>query len=113
MAVIGRLSQSLRGELESLFSAGLADVRVRETTLAGLPACARGEDVHFTPGAYEPWKPAGRAMLGDEVAYVPRQRFGRVRRGDGMAPELDASNAAAAIAARNHGGDHVRPDSGH
>ena len=98
MAVIGRLSRSLRSELESLFAAGFADVRLHERTLAGPPACARGEDVYFTAGAYDPWTPAGREMLGHELAHVLQQRFGRVGRDNGMALELEAAIAGGAIA---------------
>jgi hypothetical protein len=92
------LSRSLRAELEALFGADLTQVRVHESAPAGPPACTRGEDVFFAPGAYDPRTPIGREILGHELAHVLQQRFGRVRRGTGRALEVEAALAGRAIA---------------
>lgn len=41
-------------------------------------AFARNEQVHFAPGQYRPETPAGRQLLGHELAHVAQQRRGQV-----------------------------------
>ncbi|HEU0053645.1 MAG TPA: DUF4157 domain-containing protein [Longimicrobium sp.] len=45
----------------------------------GALAFARGEHLHFAPGAWRPESAGGRAMLGHELAHVVQQRERRVR----------------------------------
>jgi hypothetical protein len=92
------LSRSLRGELEAMFGADFARVRVYESALAAPLACTQGEDIYFAPGAYDPWTRAGREVLGHELAHVLQQRFGRVRCDNGGELEAEAALAGRAIA---------------
>jgi hypothetical protein len=98
MSAARSLSRSLRTELEALFGADFTRVRVHRSVPAGPLACTRGEDVFFSPGAYDPRTPAGREILGHELAHVLQQRFGRVRGGTGRALEVEAALAGRAIA---------------
>ncbi|HZB31743.1 MAG TPA: DUF4157 domain-containing protein [Streptosporangiaceae bacterium] len=99
MSAARPLSRSLRAEMEALFGAGFTRVRVHESAPTGPLAYARGEDVFFAPGAYDPWTPRGREILGHELAHVLQQRFGRVPDGTGRrALEVEAALAGRAIA---------------
>ena len=84
LPVIGRgrpLEPDVRRTMEAFFEADLSSVRVFEGSTAaamGALAFTRGEQVHFSPGLYQPTTPGGLELLGHELAHVMQQRQGRV-----------------------------------
>jgi hypothetical protein len=84
----------VRHRLEELFGADLASLRVHtasaSATALGARAFARGDEIHFAPGEYEPFSREGWRVLGHEIAHVIQQRCGRVPRGFDTAPLDDA-----------------------
>jgi hypothetical protein len=77
-----RLPDSVQRKLESVLSSDLSDVRVFITPKVaelGAVALARGSNVYFAPGQYNPTMPRGQQILAHEVAHVVQQRQGRVR----------------------------------
>lgn len=77
-----RLPDSVQRKLESVLSSDLSDVRVFVTPKVadlGAVALARGSNVYFAPGQYNPTMPRGQQILAHEVAHVVQQRQGRVR----------------------------------
>jgi hypothetical protein len=107
------LPAPLAAQMGAAFSTSFADVRVHEDASAGqlgAAAYARGNDLHFAPGKYDPDSEAGRELIGHELTHVVQQRAGRVRvQGKGMAlnadPALEAE--ADALGARAARGEHV------
>ncbi|NNN29393.1 DUF4157 domain-containing protein [Streptomyces sp. S3(2020)] len=91
------LPADLRAELEASFGTGLAHVRVHlhaAVPQGGPLAWALGDDIHLTPGAWEPGRSWSRQVLGHEVAHVVQQRAGRVGPGsDRAALEAEAHTA--------------------
>lgn len=72
---------SLQHQMENKFSADFSEVRVHVShlpTLAGAQSFAQGEDIHFAPGAYNPYSESGRELIGHELAHVVQQTQGRV-----------------------------------
>ncbi len=75
------LPAQLRASMERSFAADFSTVRVRQGQAAqalGARAYARGETLHFAPGAYDPGSEGGRGLIGHELAHVVQQREGRV-----------------------------------
>jgi hypothetical protein len=75
------LPEPVRRSMERLFGRDLSEVRVHTGADAGAlsaRAFARGNHIHFAPGEYDPGTPAGRQLLGHEIAHVVQQRDGRV-----------------------------------
>ncbi|MFJ9250556.1 DUF4157 domain-containing protein [Streptomyces sp. NPDC101776] len=91
------LPAGLRAELEAAFGTRLACVRVHLHATAphgGPVAWAVGDDIHLTPGAWQPGSSWSRQVLGHEVAHVVQQRAGRVAPGsDRAALEAEAHTA--------------------
>ncbi|MEA2463428.1 MAG: hypothetical protein QOJ98_1175 [Acidobacteriota bacterium] len=84
------LPHDVRQRMESLFSAGFADVRVHvgpHVSSLGANAFTHGTHVHFAPGQYAPGTPQGIQRLAHELAHVVQQRSGRARNpfGSGVA----------------------------
>lgn len=80
------LDEQAREQMEYAFGTSFANVRIHESAqpqALGAVAFARGEDLHFQPGAYDPTSPAGLELLGHELAHVVQQRDGRVTKGKG------------------------------
>ena len=98
----GNLPAALRAEMERAFGTDFSDVRVHqggEANELDALAYARGDDLYFSPGAYEPNSAKGRELLGHELAHVVQQREGRVpvtARAHGIAVNEDASLEAEA-----------------
>src|SRR4051794_37133788 len=106
-----RLDAWTRRRLEGAFGHDLSAVRVHTDPTAGrLPsavgaaALARGTDIVFAPGWYAPHTPAGRWLIGHEVAHLLQQR--RPRKSDPVGRprsfadlEAEADAAAWAVAA--------------
>jgi hypothetical protein len=69
----------------------------------GTRAFAQGDALHFAAGAYQPESPAGRSLIGHELAHVAQQREGRVAPtgvagGGGIAVNTDPALEAEAHA---------------
>jgi hypothetical protein len=70
------LPDELRGQLERSYAADLSAIRVVEDGTAeqlGKLAAARGADLHFACGAYDPVGDAGRRVIAHEVAHAVQQ----------------------------------------
>lgn len=75
------LPDSVRTKMERAFGADFSTVRVHEGKQApaiGALAYARGNQIHFAPGLYQPYSRAGQKIIGHEMAHVVQQRAGRV-----------------------------------
>jgi hypothetical protein len=104
------IPDAARQRMERSFGADFSTVRIHEGPQAaamGAVAYARGEDIYFQPGRYDPSSPAGLELLGHELTHVVQQRAGRVARPQGKDspvvpdPSLEAeADAAGARAAR-------------
>ena len=99
------MGSSTRRAFEDLFGAGFAEVRITQGGVPGARgrreplACTHGSDIAFAAGAYDPYGPAGREVLGHELAHVLQQRYGRVLPGaDARALEAEAAEAGRRIA---------------
>jgi hypothetical protein len=101
----GNLASPVRGRMESLFGVPFGDVRVHrdaEPASHGAVAFARGENVHFAPGQYQPETPGGQHLIAHELAHVVQQRNGSpaqqfAGRGGDAALEAEADRAADAV----------------
>jgi len=73
----------LRAPMEALLGADFSAVRVQlesaEARELGAHAFARGDTLHFAPGAWNPRTPAGWSVIAHELAHVVQQRMGRAR----------------------------------
>lgn len=99
----------LRDLMEALLGADLGTVRIHlesaEALARGALAFARGDALHFAPGAWNPRTPAGWSVIAHELTHVVQQRAGRVRpaapgevvRDDALEREADAIGEAAAV----------------
>lgn len=69
--------------MERFFGADFSGVRVhvgsQRAVGARALAFAQGSELHFAPGKFQPESPAGRVLLGHELAHVVQQRAGRVQ----------------------------------
>ena len=75
------LPDPVRLKMETSFGEDFSSVRVHQDSSAaslGALAYARGTDVHFAPGQYDPGSAAGQSLIGHELAHVVQQRAGRV-----------------------------------
>jgi hypothetical protein len=118
------LPDETRGRMEASFGADFSAVRVHvdeRAAAVGARAYARGTDLHFAPGAYDPHSREGQSLLGHELAHVVQQGQGRAPApqakahglgdlGDvvlcdpGLEAEADRLGAAAARGERARGG---------
>ncbi|MEU0938150.1 DUF4157 domain-containing protein [Embleya sp. NPDC005971] len=97
------LDASVRAPMERSFGASLGDVVVHTDAEAAASAdrldakaYAVGRHVVFGPGRYDPHSPAGRALIGHELAHVLQQRRGGPAPGpDGVHPSGTAAEGAA------------------
>src|SRR5215831_18990954 len=73
----------LRAPMEALLGADFRSVRVQlesaEARDRAAHAFARGDMLHFAPGAWNPQTAAGWSVIGHELAHVVQQRMGRAR----------------------------------
>jgi Domain of unknown function (DUF4157) len=95
-----RLPSLLRTKMERAFGTDFSDVRIHEGSHAqamGAVAYARGNDLYFQPGRYDPESEAGQRLLGHELAHVVQQRNGRVKaQGEGTPLNEDPALEAEA-----------------
>lgn len=72
----------LRAHMEGALGADLSGVRLHagspRARALGAKAFAQGSEVHVAPGYWQPQTPAGRELIGHELAHVVQQRAGRV-----------------------------------
>ena len=102
------LPEAVREKMEAAFGVSFRSVRVLvgpEAPAIGALAFARGEQLFFAPGQYDPLSPSGQELLGHELAHVVQQRAGRVRADAGSDLNTDSSlereaDIAGAAAAR-------------
>ena len=71
--VRARMGQSLGHDL-----AGVRVFEGPEASRAGAQAFARGDEIHFAPGQYDPGSRSGLELIGHELAHVTQQAQGRV-----------------------------------
>ncbi|MEM1182867.1 MAG: DUF4157 domain-containing protein [Acidobacteriota bacterium] len=104
------LPDRVRAKMERAFDYDFSKVRVH---LSGAPASigarafARGHDLHFKPGAYDPASASGQELIGHELTHVVQQAAGRVAMPQGKdglindSPHLEAeADRGGARAAR-------------
>ena len=75
------LPAGVQNKMERAFGADFSAVRVHQDGAAdavGAQAFARGTDLHFAPGRYDPHSQAGQELLGHELAHTVQQAQGRV-----------------------------------
>jgi hypothetical protein len=80
-AVETRLPKPFRQKMEQRFESDFSDVKVYEShlpTLQGAQAYAKGNAVHFAPGAVDMMTDVGERVVAHELAHVVQQRAGRV-----------------------------------
>lgn len=94
------LPAPLAAQMGAAFSTSFAGVRVHQDASAaalGATAYARGDDLHFAPGRYDPHSQAGRELIGHELTHVVQQRAGRVGvQGKGLPINADPALEAEA-----------------
>lgn len=75
------LPGALRSKMERAFNFDFSGVRVHESGDAGsfgALAYARGSNLHFAPGQYDPSSQRGQELIGHELTHVVQQQDGRV-----------------------------------
>jgi len=75
------LPAGVQSKMERAFGADFSAIRVHQDGAAdavGAQAFARGTDLHFAPGRYDPHSQAGQELLGHELAHTVQQAQGRV-----------------------------------
>lgn len=117
------LPPELRARMEAQFGADFSTVHVhvnsQEAQDIGADAFARGDDLYFAPGKYDPNSSEGIELIAHELMHVVQQRQGRV----GAATEVQASGAeingdpglekeAETAGRRVAGGEHVAAGDG-
>lgn len=109
------LRDDVRSRMESAFDADFSTVRIHEDGAAdavGAQAYARGTDLHFGPGTYDPDSPQGLELIGHELTHVVQQQQGRAPGGPQMKSTLFVDDSslereADAFGARAARGEHV------
>lgn len=76
------LPASLRSRMEGALGADFSAVQVFASSelpaAVGARAFARGNELHFAAGQYDPGSSAGQELIGHELTHVVQQRQGRV-----------------------------------
>ncbi|HTL34387.1 MAG TPA: DUF4157 domain-containing protein, partial [Kofleriaceae bacterium] len=105
------LPTNIRSELEDKLGIDFSGVRIHDNTAAASQAkkydavaFARGKDVYFADGAYDPSSPDGKKLIAHELTHVAQQRDGgRAATGamsePGSAVEREADRVADAFGA--------------
>ena len=89
-----RLPTEVRARMEALLGVDLSAVRIHvgpDAERVDAIAFARGADLYFAPGQYDPWSERGVALLAHELAHVVQQAAGRAAPRDGAALADDPS----------------------
>jgi hypothetical protein len=100
--------------MENAFGHDFSQIRTQESAepekLSAL-AFARGNDLHFRPGAFDPHSQTGLSMIGHELAHVVQQRQGRARgAGGAVLEDAGLESEAQVLGARAAGGGVVNLD---
>ena len=108
------LAAPIQAKMARAFGSDFSGVRVHrggEAEALGARAYARGEQLFFAAGAYDPDSQAGQELIGHELAHVVQQREGRVGggQGKGLAINVDPAleHAADDLGARAARGEIV------
>jgi hypothetical protein len=97
------LPDSLRGKFETSFGTDLSDLRLHvgaQAPAIGARAYARGRDIYFAPGEFDPFSVGGQQLIGHEVAHTLQQRAGRVSARPGAAVPINTDPSLEAEAER-------------
>ncbi|GAB4477635.1 MAG: hypothetical protein OHK0057_27590 [Thermoflexibacter sp.] len=77
------LPAQLKTQMESSMNADFTGVKIHtnssEAKQMGAKAFARGNNIHFAQGYYNPDSQKGKEMLGHELAHILQQRQGKVK----------------------------------
>ena len=87
-----KLPAEVRLQAERAYGHDFSEVRVLEDARPagmGALAYARGNQLHFQPGRYQPGTESGRGMIQHELAHVVQQREGRLRGASGAVIRAD------------------------
>ncbi|MFO0749884.1 MAG: DUF4157 domain-containing protein [Myxococcota bacterium] len=97
-----RIPDSVRGNFEQAFGQSFNDVRIHrgssQAVGIGATAFARGTDIHFAPGRFDPGSQQGLATLGHELTHIVQQRAGRVAVPQGMGTHINVDRSLEAEA---------------
>jgi hypothetical protein len=91
------LPAPVQASMEASFDADFSAVRWQEdgdATARGADAYARGDDLVFAPGQFDPGSHDGRSLIGHELAHVLQQREGRVAAPQGRGGDTDVLDDA-------------------
>ena len=109
------MAADVQASMEDSFQTDFSQVRVHQDGQAesmGAVAFARGNDLHFAAGAYNPGSQSGREVLGHELTHVVQQREGRAGGAQGFGGVINADPAlereADDMGARAARGERVR-----
>ncbi|MBL8788674.1 MAG: DUF4157 domain-containing protein, partial [Deltaproteobacteria bacterium] len=111
-----QIPDQVRGRFEQAFGQSFSDVRIHrgsaQATGIGASAFARGTDIHFAPGRFDPDSSSGLAVLGHELTHIVQQRAGRVAipqgKGTHVNVERNLESEADLLGARAARGETVR-----
>lgn len=96
------IPDGIRSQFETAFGQSFADVRIHrgstQATGIGATAFARGTDIHFAPGRFDPDSSSGLAVLGHELTHIVQQRAGRVAIPQGKGTHVNVERALEAEA---------------
>lgn len=77
------MPEALQEHLEATFGQDFSDIKVHtnssQASKAGALAFARGREVHFAPGQFQPDTPQGRQLIGHEFAHLVQQGAQQVK----------------------------------
>lgn len=77
------MPEALQEHLEATFGQDFSEIKVHanssQASKAGALAFARGKEVHFAPGQFQPDTPQGRQLIGHEFAHLVQQSTQHVK----------------------------------
>ncbi len=78
-----KLPDDVRGKMENAFQYDFSNVDIQknssEAKRMGALAFAKGNEVHFAPGQFEPYTPKGQELIGHELTHIVQQSENRVK----------------------------------
>lgn len=79
---ITKLPEDVRGKMEHAFEYDFSKVTIHKNSVEavelGAYAFARGDELHFAPGQYDPFSLTGQELIGHELTHVIQQSSGEV-----------------------------------
>jgi hypothetical protein len=98
------LPPSIQARMSDLFGVDFSHVMVHADSpeaTGSIKAVARGGEIHFRDGAYQPGTPEGDQLIAHELAHLVQQEGGRAGKREGARRELEReADVAAALVAR-------------